>query len=354
MELYAKWTGKKYNVVFNADASDAAGKTNPQKNLVYGTAKALTKNGFKRTGYVFIGWSLTPARDAVGMAPEERVNYTNAEKVTGFGDYTSNVTLYAVWDNCFDVTIHGNGGIFEDGETEQTFEYIYTEGVSLPTPSREGYDFAGWYYDAKCKKAVKFNQTKQKYLTAASDSKDLELYAKWTGSKYNLTFDADADGITGKTAMQKNRVYGTAKALTKNGFKRAGYKFLGWSLEPISRATEEELANPSLRVDFLNAEKAATIGAFAKETTLYAVWEKEEYKITYMNMSYFGDAEDLEEAGHVTSYTVDDEVVLKRPERMGYTFLGWYTDKNCKKRAKNIEVGTTGNKVFYAKWKLNK
>ncbi|MBR5565006.1 MAG: leucine-rich repeat protein [Roseburia sp.] len=354
MELFAKWTGKKYNVVFNADANDATGKTNTQKNLVYGTAKALTKNGFKRAGYVFIGWSLTPARNATGMTPEERVDYVNAEKVTGFGEYTSNVTLYAVWDNRFDVTIYSNGGTFENGETEQTLEYIYTKGVSLPIPERAGYDFAGWYYDAKLKKAAKINKNTQTYLTATTDSKDLELYAKWTGSKYNLTFNADADGVTGKTAIQKNRVYGTAKALTKNGFKRAGYKFLGWSLEPISQATTEELTNPMLRVDFKNAEKTATVGEFTKEANLYAVWEKESYKITYMNMGYFGNTEDLEDSGYVVSYTVDDKVVLKRPERLGYTFLGWYSDKNCKKRVYNIEVGSTGDKILYAKWKLNK
>ena len=34
--------------------------------------------------------------------------------------------------------------------------------------------------------------------------------------------------------------------------------------------------------------------------------------------------------------------------------MGWYTDKNCKKKATDIKVGTTGDKVYYAKWVLNK
>ena len=44
---------------------------------------------------------------------------------------------------------------------------------------------------------------------------------------------------------------------------------------------------------------------------------------------------------------------LKNPTRKGYTFLGWYTDKACKKRITKIPAGSYGNLTLYAKWKVN-
>ena len=42
------------------------------------------------------------------------------------------------------------------------------------------------------------------------------------------------------------------------------------------------------------------------------------------------------------------------PSRIGYTFLGFYTDEACRKKATDLKVGTTGDITFYAKWQANK
>lgn len=44
-----------------------------------------------------------------------------------------------------------------------------------------------------------------------------------------------------------------------------------------------------------------------------------------------------------TKYTIEDEVVLATPEKVGYTFVGWSNDGR-------ITKGSTGNKSFAASW----
>ncbi|MCM1568095.1 MAG: InlB B-repeat-containing protein [Roseburia sp.] len=47
-------------------------------------------------------------------------------------------------------------------------------------------------------------------------------------------------------------------------------------------------------------------------------------------------------------------ITLKNPTRTGYTFKGWYSDKNFKNKVTKISKGSTGNKTLYAKWAANK
>ncbi|MBR3770381.1 MAG: InlB B-repeat-containing protein [Lachnospiraceae bacterium] len=350
--LYAKWTAP-YTVVFDK-VDEAATGTTKNQSLKVEAMTALKANGYKKTNYAFMGWAVEP-NGTVVFANKQKVNGAAVEAylkpATTEGVTTGlELKLYAVWANAFTVTFDAKDGAFADGAGTVSMGYVYKAGLAqLPAdPVRDGYTFKGWYRDEKCKKALAINSKNGSCLTAASDFGDITLYAKWVGDKYDVTFDADADGVKGKTATQKNRVYGTEKALAANGYKRTGYAFLGWSLTPVSEATLAELADPSLRVDYVNKEKVDIFGAYAKNVTLYAVWERLEYSITYKNV------EEAEVEGFVTSYSVEDKVALEEPERLGYTFMGWYTDKNCKKKATDIKVGTTGDKVYYAKWVLNK
>ena len=54
--------------------------------------------------------------------------------------------------------------------------------------------------------------------------------------------------------------------------------------------------------------------------------------------------------GNPTTYTTDQEIVLRDATRDGYTFAGWYTDSFFTTRIEKIEKGTTGNLIIYAKW----
>lgn len=231
--------------------------------------------------------------------------------------------LYAVWDNQFTITYHANNGT---DDTTESYDYGTGKPAgAFPTPERDGYTFAGWYKEATFK-------TKVTSLPKTA-SGDMDLYAKWTGKNYKVTFVADApDGkaSTGKMGVE-TLTYGTEKALTKNAFKVTGYTFLGWSVRPFSEASDNEKEDPMLRVEYTNAEKIAGSEDYG-DFTLYAVWKKDTYALIYNNIPGI-------ENPNPDSYTVDDTVILKEPECMGNTFLGWYTDLACRKKASDIKRG---------------
>ena len=75
-----------YSVKFNANGGTG---TMSNESFTYGTAKALTANAFKRTGYTFQGWA-TSASGAV--------KYTNKQSVSNLtATAGGTVNLYAVW-----------------------------------------------------------------------------------------------------------------------------------------------------------------------------------------------------------------------------------------------------------------
>lgn len=55
-----------------------------------------------------------------------------------------------------------------------------------------------------------------------------------------------------------------------------------------------------------------------------------------------------------SSYCLTTKTIkLQNPVKSGYTFKGWYADKQCRKKVTAIKKGSVGKKTLYAKWKKN-
>lgn len=77
-----------YTIAF--DGNGATGGSTASQTMTLGEATALTKNGFTRTGYQFVGW----AKSASGA-----VAYTDGQSVSDLSTTAgSTVTLHAVWN----------------------------------------------------------------------------------------------------------------------------------------------------------------------------------------------------------------------------------------------------------------
>ena len=120
--LYAQWSGNTLTVVTEEDGSS-------------GVADASTTTGAlmdspgtpSRAGYVFAGWSMTPAGATVSFP------YAHGQ--------TSNFTLYAQWSgNTLTVVTEENGGSAVADASTTTGALMDSPG----TPSRAEYVFAGW------------------------------------------------------------------------------------------------------------------------------------------------------------------------------------------------------------------
>ena len=176
-------SGTKYIVIFepNGATGDAS---------IYADNKTIYKGNqphYSRTGYTLDGWADTPGASQAGYTS----NITAVEK--------SPMILYAHWKpNTYTLYFNANGGTVSP--TSKSVTYGSTFG-SLPTPTRAGYKFDGWYGSA----------TGGGQFTSSSPysfTQNLTVYAHWT----KLT-EVKTITITGVTAP----VVGAAPV--KTGYK---------------------------------------------------------------------------------------------------------------------------------------
>ena len=156
--LTAKWNINKYTVTF-----DSYGGTPvpPAQEVEYGLT-ATEPAAPEKTGYTFDGWYLGDEKYDFSAAVEQ------------------NITLTAKWTlNTYTVTFDPNGGN-ELAEADKTKAVKIGEAYGeLPTPTRKGYNFAGWYTEAEEGTVVTAD-------TTVSAMTDHTLYAHWEAKKANV------------------------------------------------------------------------------------------------------------------------------------------------------------------------
>ena len=161
--LYAVWQANTYSIRYNANSGTG---TMANSTHTYDIAKTLTANTFSKPGYTFSGW----ACDLDG-----EVAFTNRENVSKLTIQNGAVVdLYAVWQPnspaTYTVTLNPNGGSVTPTSITVTNGGTYS---ALPTPTRSGYTFNGWYTQASG--GTKVNPTDTVNLTG-----NTTLYAHWT------------------------------------------------------------------------------------------------------------------------------------------------------------------------------
>ena len=145
------------------------------------------------------------------------------------------------------VSFNANGGTL----TEVSKDVVYAGKYgTLPTPTREGYQFDGWYTRS-------VDGTLVKDTTKVTKNYNHTLYAHWTSIGYTFVLSFDSNGGTG-TMTTQSYTEGKAQAIKANTFTKAGYTFAGWATS----------ANGGV----VYADKASII--LTENTTLYAVWNK--------------------------------------------------------------------------------
>ena len=93
----------------------------------------------------------------------------------------ASVRINVVEQETVTITLHGNGGLFQDGSSEKSLVAKIGTSLWVPSITYEGMSFTGWYSDVGCSQLV----TDNSYINA---QEDLELYAGWT-ERCPVTFD---------------------------------------------------------------------------------------------------------------------------------------------------------------------
>ena len=230
-------------------------------------------------------------------------------------------------DTTYTITYNLNGG--KNAITNPTTYTEETETITLAAPTRSGYTFGGWYSDAAF-------TTKVTQITKGTTG-DLTFYAKWNANKYTIKFNGN--GSTSGSMANQTMTYGSGTKFTANAYKRKGYTFNSWNTKADGSGTK--YANQA------DGSKVTTTNG--RTVTLYAQWQAEKYTITYkLNGG-------TNSKSNPTSYYITTNTIkLANATRKGYSFAGWYSDKDCTKKVTQISKGSYGNKTLYAKWNANK
>ena len=125
--------------------------------------------------YIFAGWYTSPACE----------DGTEFDWQTKMPSHT--ITLYAKWEApTYTVTFNPNGGTVT--ESTLTVTKGQTLGDTLPTPTKEGDEFLGWYTD---------ESFTHKFVKESQIVKNQTLYAKWKSSDI-ITYYIVAKDVDGK------------------------------------------------------------------------------------------------------------------------------------------------------------
>ena len=152
------------------------------------------------------------------VACQRASSYKNQGKIT----YT--ITPKSI---AYTVNFDPNGGTVSTKNIKVTYNSTYG---TLPTPTRTGYRFSGWY-------TAKTGGTKIASNTMVGNSAGSTLYAHWKANQYTVTFDSNGGTVSTKSKkVTYNSTYDTLPIPT-----RAGYTFDGWytALTGGTKVTED-------------------------------------------------------------------------------------------------------------------
>ena len=266
----------------------------------------------------------TPTKVVSGAATsEEEVNMTSSlEGITALYVYYK-ADEQKTEQSQINVLCAANGGQFIDGnETMQGVADADGKLRQPPTPTREGYTFAGWYWHAdlsqytdeqKAADKVDFNQV--------VTGQGVTMFAQWTKNEVQNETDvlyvanggkfADGQevqqGLTDSDGMMRQPAEPT----------REGYTFDGWYWHAdYSGYTDEQKAAD--KVDFSQPVQS--------DVNIYAQWTKNadqnEIDVLYAaNGGQFATGETFQQG------LTDSDGMMRQPSeptREGYTFAGWY------------------------------
>ena len=236
--LYAKWTANTYTVTFSKQSGTGG---TASVTATYGSAMpAITKP--TRNGYTFGGYYT-----AINGGGTQYYNANGASAKNWA--IASNSTLCAKWTaNQSTITWNANGGSVTPASSTYTYD---GDPVALPTPTRTGYEFNGWF-------------TASTGGTRISDvgktnkpTSNTTYYAQWKAKTYIVTLDPQG-GFSGSNSI--NATYdATLPAITPP--TRDGYMFNGYYSQPSGKGDK-----------YYNADGTSARTWNQENATLYAYW----------------------------------------------------------------------------------
>ena len=238
--LYAQWQGNP-TITFEANKPTGAGSANVAglpanvSSHPYNTAYTLPTTMPTLKGYTFAGWK----KDNTGST-------INAG--ASAGNITANTKFYAQWTEKtgYSVSFYDAFGATGDGSQVGTTQSgkKWTDNITLPTtPSKTGYNFAGWFLTKDANGNGNTGQMSSAMAvrdiwalqSIADTTTSVKLYAKWTEKdRVTVTLNLNGSGASynGSTSnfTSPSLLNGSSWSIPNYANPtRVGYNFKGWA-----------------------------------------------------------------------------------------------------------------------------
>ena len=282
---------KSYTVTWNPNGGSVSPtSTTKTHGSTLGTLPTPTRAADAQYTYTFKGW-FTAA--------------TGGTQISASTTVTGNVIYYAQWTaniRSYTATFNGNGG---GTPSPSTITKTYgSELGTLPTCSRTGYTFLGWY-------TASSGGTKISSTTKITST--VTYYAQWSINSYTLTYDVNGGNAVSPVSksVQYGSAYGTLPTPTRASTAQYSYTFAGWYT--AATGGTQVTAN-------------TTMGA--GNTTIYAHWTATTRSYTVSYQTTYGT---LNKTSQSVAYNSKGSCTLTMPDNTAeftYTFVGWYTAAN--------------------------
>ena len=262
--------------------------------------------------YTFVGW-YTAANGGGTKVGSELTLETPAIKGT--------VTYYAYVTRStksYTHTFNANGG---GTVSPATITKAYNTALgTLPTVSRTGYTFVGWFDTSAASGGTQATTT-----TKVTGTKT--WYARWSINSYTFTFDKNGGNTPSSTTITKeyNTAVGTLPTCTRNADNTYTYAFAGWFDTSASSG----------------GTQLTTATKVTSNKTWYARWTASirQYKLTVTA----GTGGTVSGGG---TYNYNASVTLKATANSGYHFVKWSDGNTSATRTVTVTKDATYTATF--------
>ncbi len=409
-KLYAGWSSDVYKVtfVYGSDSGNDAEKDNGfvwtrlSNSNRYEKVKAVTKYFKKNEAIDFNSIKTYENSNIINEDPHWSFNntwYTDYDRSVEYNKYQTNdedITLYAGFsENRYVLTVHASAdedksvAYFTSSRSDldmSNYNDRTYESILIPVAKGQANNIVreikSIYSDAGAKNVDAslvfdglYDNPEFEGEPLTDDdiiSSDKELWVKWkSGDGHYVTLNPNG-GYFLNQAGDKTYKYvaklsdiGEGDNLflfgSTNGWciynNNLHYDFLGWALS--ANATK-----PDYTVHQMNSGDTAGFafdGKVPEDSTLYAVWKKDVYKLLklhgnggkysfdYFQDSFITDGDVMYYRGTNYSYFTRTFAI----SREGYTFGGWYIDKELTKPVEFDGLKLDKDLDIYAKWTKN-
>lgn len=296
------------------------------ENLTEGTSKT-----FNMGSKSFTSGSRTFAGKTSSLIAGNRYRYrawAQNSYGTGYGSWVTFTAQAA--GKTYTVTFNVNGGdSLPSSERTKEIAYGDTYGT-LPTPTRSGYIFEGWFTGTGS------SSEKVTSGTTMNRTTNHTLYAHWAQVReYTVTFNPNGGDNLPSYERTKEVTTGDTYGDLPVPY-RDGYHFDGW----YTSSSGGDLVTSSTKVT-----KTAN-------HTLYAHW----IQIKTYNVTFNANGGTLDASERTAEVTVGQTYgYLPEPTRSNYTFAGWYTSSSASATYTDLVteytvVRKTSAHTLYARW----